>query len=89
MMTGPLSSPPTLMEEATWEANFLTARYNIMKSTQWPETRVWNGNTGRVVTFQTMLKGGNYDMSQCIPAEGFAIKTTNGMAVAEPNGSCP
>jgi chitosanase len=88
-MTGGLSNPPTLEEEAKWEANFLQARYVIMKSTQWPETRVWNGNTGRVVTFQNMLKAMNYDMSQCIPAEGYALKTANGMAVAQAGGSCP
>jgi chitosanase len=89
MMTGPMSSPPTLDDEAKWEANFLQARYDIMKSTMWPETKVWNNNTGRVVTFQTMLKASNYDLSQCIPAEGFALETQNGMAVAVKGGSCP
>jgi chitosanase len=87
-MTGPLSNPPTLADEAKWEANFLTARYNIMKSTQWPETRVWNGNTGRVTVLQNMLMSGNTDMSQCISDQGFAISTQNGMAVAQ-KGSCP
>jgi chitosanase len=88
-MTGPLSNPPTLADEAKWEANFLQARYDIMKSTMWPETRVWNGNTGRVVTFQNMLQAGNYDLSQCIDDQGFALKTVNGMAQADKGGSCP
>jgi chitosanase len=88
-MTGQLSNPPTAADEVKWESNFLAARYAIMKSTQWPETRVWNGNTGRVVTFQNMLKAGNYDMSQCIPAEGYALKTVGGTAQAIKGGSCP
>jgi chitosanase len=89
MMTGPMSNPPTLADEMKWESNFLAARYQIMKSTQWPETIVWNGNTARVTVFQNMVATKNYDMSACFTAGGFAIKTIGNMAVAQSGGSCP
>jgi chitosanase len=88
MMTGAMSNPPTLADETKWEGNFLAARYAIMKSTKWPETRVWNGNTGRVTTFQNMLAAKNYDLSQCISASGWALTTSGTMAQAT-KGGCP
>jgi hypothetical protein len=35
-----------------------------------------------------MLMAGNYDLSQCISDQGYALSTQNGMAVAT-KGSCP
>jgi chitosanase len=89
MMTGPMANPPSVADEMRWETNFLAARYAIMMSTQWPETLVWNGNTGRVTVFQNMVAAKNYDMSACFQDDGYAIKTTGTKAVAQQGGRCP